>query len=623
MWKNTQELVNSIQREPWAKKIKDHGQVWASFTQWVESALLPQFLAQLFTHVEDIVGIDSDLPEPRILELFTSHVVEFLGAHSARSRIYDPETEGLYFYGAYPSKEEGEPDFWEKSISAEVVSTEQTRCMANLSDYLPPRERKELEARGIFSLMAVPLAIPRFFAHDPEMVGVIFIFYPEKDRTFSTLEIELAEVMAHRLGFVMARKKIFTLYKLNEKKEAIIRKVFLEVGAREGIKMKEVFNRVIPELADIINVQSCVLFSVTEDREQVILEAGYPEGQGHHGIGRRIPIASEPVFQRILNRGAEVHETGRDMITPSYILVGDPQGSPLLSDNLRRFAAAHNINSILYVPLAWGDEVNHFIAFDALEQRQRYTEDEIEILLFLGRELMTAQRIERLDDILHDFKNPAIATAGFARRLKHLLELENQQAIHPNVKKYVDILLEETARLQELALSELRVGKEQVISLTDYVRRRFEINKEAIKELGKENVTLKEGSFHDPLYVECYPLHLERVMDNLLNNATKAIPPSGGILSVRTYLEKGWACVEITNTGRISEEERLRLMHGEGRGRGLLITRRIVHLMKGKVGVKVGPDTTTFIVRLPAAETVEGMEGLFEDASLPQPKPEP
>jgi signal transduction histidine kinase len=621
MWKNTQELVNSIQKEPWAEKFKDHDQVWTSFIQWIESTLLPRFLAQLFSHVEDIVNIDSDLPEPRILELFSRKVAEFLGACSARTRIYDRGTEESCFYGAYPSREQGEPAPWEKSLSAEVVGGGKIRCISNLRDYLTLQERRKLEDQGIFSLMAVPLAIPRFFAHDPEMAGVVFIFYPEKDRTFSTLEKELAEVMAHRLGFVMARKKIFTLYKLNEKKEAIIRKVFLEVGAREGIKMKEVFNRVIPELADIINIQSCVLFSVAEDREQVILEAGYPEGTGHHGIGRRISIASEPVFQLILNRGGEVQETGRDVITPSYILVADPQGSPLLSENLKRFAAAHNINSILYVPLAWGDEVNHFIAFDALEQRQRYTEDEIEILLFLGRELMTAQRIERLDDILHDFKNPAIATAGFARRLKHLLELENHQTLHPNVKKYVDILLEETARLQELAMSELRVGKEQVINLTDCVRRRFEINKEAIKELGKENVSLKEGPFHASLYVECYPLHLERVMDNLLNNATKAIPPAGGVLSVRTYLEEGWACTEITNTGRISEEERLQLMQGEGRGRGLLITRRIVHLMKGKVVVKAGPDTTTFIVRLPAAETREDLEGLFEDSSPPQTGP--
>ena len=37
--------------------------------------------------------------------------------------------------------------------------------------------------------------------------------------------------------------------------------------------MKDIFNRLIPELADIINLQSCALFSVSSDREQVVLEA--------------------------------------------------------------------------------------------------------------------------------------------------------------------------------------------------------------------------------------------------------------------------------------------------------------------------------------------------------------
>ncbi|MBW1803477.1 MAG: hypothetical protein JRJ85_22445, partial [Deltaproteobacteria bacterium] len=91
---------------------------------------------------------------------------------------------------------------------------------------------------------------------------------------------------------------------------------------------------------------------------------------------------------------------------------------------MKKFALSHNINSILYIPLNIGDEITHFMTFDALDQRQRFSEDEIEVFLFLGRELMKAQRMERLDDILHDFKNPAIATAGFARRLKRLLEQE-------------------------------------------------------------------------------------------------------------------------------------------------------------------------------------------------------
>jgi len=92
---------------------------------------------------------------------------------------------------------------------------------------------------------------------------------------------------------------------------------------------------------------------------------------------------------------------------------------------------------------------------------------------------------------------------------------------------------------------------------------------------------------------------LERILDNLLNNATTAIPMRGGLLSIRTFAEGSMACAEITNTGIISEEERLRLLEGEGRGRGLYITHRIVGLLKGKIDIRLGKQTTTVIVRLP------------------------
>ena len=447
--------------------------------------------------------------------------------------------------------------------------------------------------------MAIPFEIPRFSPYERDIVGVIQIYYSERNRIFTPLEVTLAELMAGRLGFVIARKKILAMYRLNEKKETIVRNIFLRLGSREGVKMKEVFNRVIPELADIINVQSCALFSVTDDLQHVVLEAGYPYSTGYHGVGKRFPITSEPAFELVLNPGEPHEASPHEVITMSYLLVMDPQKSSLVSKDVKRFADRHNINSILYVPLNVGQEITHFMTFDALDQRQRYTEEEIEIFLFLGRELMKAQRMERLDDILHDFKNPAIAIAGFARRLKRLIEEQGPRDKDSKIMKYLEILQEETSRLQEMAFSLYQVGKEQVVDLTQVLKNRFDINREAIREQLKQNVTLKEGPFHDSLHVYCQPLHLERILDNLLNNATNAIPLRGGLLSIQTYTEGNWACAEITNTGLISEEERFKLLEGEGRGRGLYITHRIVQLLKGKLDVRVGSDTTTLIVRLP------------------------
>ena len=150
-----------------------------------------------------------------------------------------------------------------------------------------------------------------------------------------------------------------------------------------------------------------------------------------------------------------------------------------------------------------------------------------------------------------------------------------------------------------MALSIYQVGEEQIVNLTEVLRNRFEINKEAIKEQLKQNVSLQEGPFHEQLYIRCYPIHLERILDNLLNNATNAIPLRGGTLSICTLVDGNWACAEISNTGVISKEERVRLLEGDGRGRGFYITYRIIRLLKGKIEIRTDKNTTTLAVRLP------------------------
>jgi signal transduction histidine kinase len=603
MWKIPERFIRSIRDQPWAQSCAEQA-FWESLLEWVKNALLPEFLGEVSGQVDEITEIDPDFSDQEILSLVTRHMVEFLGAASASVRIYDPATEQMLSYGSYPPEEESRATYipLEGTIAGEVVRTGRHYVVPNILKEDRYKDKERVQKKGAYSILAVPISLPRFSSHEPEMAGVIQIYYPEKDRAFLPLEIVMAELMARRLSFVMARKRILSLYRLNEKKEAIVQKIFLKLGSREGVKMKDVFNRVIPELADIISLQSCALFAVTEDEEHVFLEAGYPDVAGYHGIGKSFSIESEPAFELVLKREDPDLESPYEIVTPSYVLITDPLKSRYISRNMKSFAAAHNINSILYVPLTAGEDITHFMTFDALDQRRRYKEEEIELFIFLGRELMKAQRMERLDDILHDFKNPAIATAGFARRLRRLIENQVSLSDSETIRKYLDILLEETSRLQEMALSIYHVGKEQVVNLTGIVVNRFEINKEAIKEMLKQNVVLEEGPFHDPLYVQCYPLHVERVLDNLLNNATNAIPLKGGVLSIRTFLENTWACVEITNSGLIPEEERQRLLEGEGRGRGIYITHRIVRLLRGQIDIKIEKDRTKVTVRLPIAE---------------------
>ena len=598
---DSERLVNKLRQEPWAKVVAVDSDFWPLLFKWFDEHVLSDFFERAIGQVNEIVDIDPELSEPQILERATRYMVDFLGARSASVRIYDPQSEQMLSYGSYPSEEENRETFipLEGSIAGEVVKSRVPFLAPDLSQEKRYQDKKAIDRRGVCSLMAIPFEIPRFFPHERGTVGVIQIYYAEKGRGFDTIEVSMADLMARRLSFVISRKKILSLQKMSEKKDAIVRHIFLKLGSRGGVKMSQVFNRVVPELADMVDLQSCALFSVTKSLDKLVLEAGFSESDGYHSVGMVFDVRSEPVFELLLSMRSYSGDSVYEIVTPSYILVVDPQKSDLISENLKQFAGLNDINSILYIPLTVEGEVTHLMTFDALGQRQRYRDDEIDIFLFLGRELMKARRLELLDDALHDFKNPAIATVGFARRLKELIVKGGLEGSREQIKKYADILVEETSRLQELAMGIYQVGEEQVIDLTSVLRMRLEINREAIKEQLRQDIDIQEGPYDHDLKVRCYALHVERIFDNLLNNATKAIPLKGGVLSVRTFKDGDWACASIRNTGQISEQDRLKILEGEGEGRGLYIIHRIMRLLKGKIDILGGEGATTFIVSLP------------------------
>jgi hypothetical protein len=49
-----------------------------------------------------------------------------------------------------------------------------------------------------------------------------------------------------------------------------------------------------------------------------------------------------------------------------------------------------------------------------------------------------------------------------------------------------------------------------------------------------------KAGFGFPLWIRCFPFHIERVLDKPLHNASNAIPEEGGELSVQSYRKDPW-----------------------------------------------------------------------------------
>ena len=128
-------------------------------------------------------------------------------------------------------------------------------------------------------------------------------------------------------------------------------------------------------------------------------------------------------------------------------------------------------------------------------------DEEIEIFILFGKELRKGLRLEKMDGILHDFKNPAIAAAGFAKRIKKIMEDGEFLSKKEKVTQALDIILEETSRIQELALTLHGEAREGRVDLAEKLKKRFLINEEAVSELNRENVCFFEGGLESPLWI--------------------------------------------------------------------------------------------------------------------------
>jgi len=561
-------------------------------------------LDEIIRMVEDLLGIDPTLEWKEILTVAARKIVEFLDAAAASIRIFDAETDKLIAFGAYQYAETNRLKSIpvEKTVAGKVIRSGKSYLVPNILAEPDYKNKDIVKEYGFNSLMAVPINIPGFHKDEPDVKGAIQIYYLDNDREFDPLEVTSAELLSRRISHVLARKRILDLQKLNTQKEKIVEKIFVKLSHREGIKMKDVFRMMMPELVDIIQIQSCSLFSISQDKKHVQTELEYPAGHESHDSTCLFAIEDHPFFNALINGSEKMGDYEYERIDQSYIFIKDPLKSSLSNDEMKRYAVKNNVNSVLLIPLKARDEVNYFLVFYATDRRKEFTEQEIELLNFFGKEIMKALRIEKLDDVLHDFKNPSIAIAGFARRAKKLINADNIQAVKDKIADYIDIIYQETMRIQELVIYPGIEGRERVVDVTEVLKSRFRINEVAISEQKRINISLIQSELQTGLFICCYPFALERVLDNLLDNATKAIPEEGGVLSIKSYQQGAMACVEVSNTGRISADKIEEIRKGDVKGRGLNIIYRFIQGLGGKLEVSTDHDSTTFRMMIPLCE---------------------
>ena len=336
------------------------------------------------------------------------------------------------------------------------------------------------------------------------------------------------------------------------------------------------------------------------------LEVAYPQDGCYHDAGHSFTVAHHPYFQAAINwTKQQACDTEYERVTQSYLLIKDPSRSSLMSSQLRRFTAEHHIHSILLVPLSVDGKVRHLLAFNATKQKHFFSDEEIELLTFFGKEIMKASKLEFFGDVLHDIRNPAIAVAGFANRARKLLDNQDLEPVRNKLKNYLDIMASEAARMQDLAQAMTGEGRETVVDLSAIAATRYRIIEEVVHESKLAMVTLQEPSLQPGLQVSCSRFGLERVIDNLLGNAVRAVAEQpNSRMAISTSRCDSMARLVIENSGEIPPDRLEKMRRGAVKGRGLNIINRFVYTNHGNITIEVAGGMTRFIILLPLASSL-------------------
>lgn len=217
-------------------------------------------------------------------------------------------------------------------------------------------------------------------------------------------------------------------------------------------------------------------------------------------------------------------------------------------------------------------------------------------------------RNDFINSYSHEFKTPISSINGFASLVLEKDMSEEEQ------KKYLKIIVDESARLSNLATSTILLSKLTAQSIVTDIEE-YDLG----EQLRECSVILsgkwlqKNMEFDVSLDHVMYSGNKEMMQHlwiNLLDNAVK-YTPEGGKVTVSVSEENGYAIVKIADTGEgMSKEVRDHLFdpyfqgdssHSrQGLGLGLSIVKRIVELCKGTITVrsKVG-EGSIFTVILP------------------------
>lgn len=241
-------------------------------------------------------------------------------------------------------------------------------------------------------------------------------------------------------------------------------------------------------------------------------------------------------------------------------------------------------------------------------------------------ETANAAKTEFLSSMSHELRTPLNAVIGFSQLLLDDLDdaplSSGQQEFVQRILKsgnHLLLLINDILDLAKIESGRVSVTLENVV--LDKLMLECTATVQPLADKTGISVSVDRGVESDPVIVHADPTRLKQVLINLMSNAVK-YNRHGGSVSIRVQRMPDTARVSVTDTGLGIPAEKLpelfkpfsrlgqELSGIEGTGIGLSITQKLMHLMKGEIGVEssVGAGST-FWLELPVIHNADKQEG--------------
>jgi signal transduction histidine kinase len=477
------------------------------------------------------------------------------------------------------------------------------------------RARFALPARAI---LAVPLVVRE------TVIGVLVVSDRE-GRRFGDEEIRLAEAFADQAALALDNARLYEetaqrLRHLDSLRE-VVEQILVPVSFEERL------NVISGKTAELFGADRVTIALWDEERDELIVRAGYGLSENEKGRAMRAGVARAAVDRRA---GVLVNDYANWPLRDPYIIASYAHqpveaviGVPLrIRDQIigaisvglhapgKRFGQADlDRLASLAVPAALA--IEHGRLYDELGARLRELQETQAQLLQAGKLSAVGQLVS---GVAHELNNPLSVVIGYG-------QLMMGRELPADVRRPIELIVSQGDRMARIVQSLLlfsrqRKPEHEPVSVEEAIQQTIALRTTQLTLSGirvetnfAPAVPAVEGDVHQ----------LQQVFLNLLLNAEQAILGNGSdhrtgdtiqvSTAVRVVGSETWVVIEIADNGpgmpadvlpRIFEPFFTTKKVGEGTGLGLSVSYGIIQQHHGRLSVQSQPGRTVFTIELPA-----------------------